>query len=182
MTGTGPTWLQIATAFVPIAVALITGTFLLTNTVGRRIERLKSLVEIRKDFPEGFNYDYALERLMFRELWAIDRASTPFYRWYRRGLIAVVATVLPILFVANWPGVFGTVWSWILLVVGITVLAGYLLSLYRLPNELWELDVRHRVRLGALDNLIEQHNKDNENVDSGVQTEPTDSTGDADAS
>jgi hypothetical protein len=50
---------------------------LLANTVGRRIERLKNLLDIYERFPKPYNQDYVLERLMFRELQGIDRAATP---------------------------------------------------------------------------------------------------------
>jgi hypothetical protein len=85
-----PLWLQITLACVPLLAALIAGIFALTNTVSRRTDRLKSLVEIHKEFPDPLNVDYALERIMLRELEAIDVATTPILKWDRRFRIASV--------------------------------------------------------------------------------------------
>ena len=65
-------------------VAVIGGAFALINTVNRRIERLKNLVEIRKGFPDVLNKDFAVERLMLRELNTIERSTTPWFIYYRR--------------------------------------------------------------------------------------------------
>lgn len=85
-----PLWLKIVLGVVPLVAALVAGIFLLANTVSRRIERLKNLVEVREKFPEGFNEDRVLERIMFRELRAIDFATTPVYSWLRRLMVLIV--------------------------------------------------------------------------------------------
>jgi hypothetical protein len=84
MTDGGPLWLKIVVASVPLIAALIAGVFALTNTVNRRVERLKNLNEVRKEFPDWLDPDYELERVILRELQAIDHASTPILRWRRR--------------------------------------------------------------------------------------------------
>jgi hypothetical protein len=89
MTDSGPLWLRIVIASIPLLAALIAGIFALTNTVNRRIERLKNLVEIRKEFPDWLDPDYALERVMLRQLQAIDQATTPILKWGRR-ILAVM--------------------------------------------------------------------------------------------
>jgi hypothetical protein len=90
MKDSAPLWLQITVACIPLLAAMVAGVFALTNTVSRRAERLKNLVEIWKDYPEPLNPDYALERVMLRELQAIDRATTPILRWYRRFRVVLV--------------------------------------------------------------------------------------------
>jgi hypothetical protein len=93
MTDSGSLWLRIVTASIPLIAALMAGGFALTNTVSRRIERLKNVVAIREDFPDWLGPDYTLERIMLRELQAIDQATTPVLRWARRirNLWAVVS-------------------------------------------------------------------------------------------
>jgi hypothetical protein len=84
MTDSGPLWLKVVLAAIPVLVAVIGGAFALINTVNRRIERLKNLVEIRKGFPDVLNKDFAVERLMLRELNTIERSTTPWAIYWRR--------------------------------------------------------------------------------------------------
>lgn len=156
MTDSGPLWLRILIASIPVLVALIGGAFLLANTVNRRTERLKNLVEIRKGFADGFNYDYTLERLMFRELQAIDQATTPWYRWYRRSLIVVVAAYLVISLLVSLPGIYGTGWSSLLALVGLTLAGAMGLTRWLLRNRRREFDFPHEVRFGILKALVEE--------------------------
>src|SRR5262245_1129421 len=102
MTDGEPLWLRIAIALIPLAGTLIAAYFAQVNTVNRRIERLRNLSEIRKDFPDWLNPDYALEQVILRELRAIDFATTPIYIWYKRfayivGLIGSLTWALIVL-------------------------------------------------------------------------------------
>jgi hypothetical protein len=89
-----PLWLQTCVAAIPLLAAMIAGFFALTNTVNRRIERLKNLNEIRKDVPESVNIDQIIEHLMLRELESIDQATTPKMKWLRRFQIIIYAFLI----------------------------------------------------------------------------------------
>jgi hypothetical protein len=95
MTGGDPTWLKIVLGLIPLLAALIAGVVALTNTLNRRIERFKLLVEIQKDYPEMLNPGNMLEEVILRELFAIDRANDPAIRGARQ--IYVTAAVLIVL-------------------------------------------------------------------------------------
>ena len=84
MADTGPLWVRLVVATIPLLAALIAGLFALTNTVNRRVERLKNLHEVRKEFPDWLDPDLALERVILRELRAIDYATTPILKWVKR--------------------------------------------------------------------------------------------------
>jgi hypothetical protein len=98
MTDSGPLWLRVALALIPVLVAVIAGIFAI-NTVSSRIERLKNLVEIQKGIPQVFNQDYAVERVMIRELNAIEMSTTPWYIWYRR--LSILASVVAYVYLAR---------------------------------------------------------------------------------
>jgi|SRR6478752_3006342 len=89
MNGTSPPWLQIVIAAIPLVAAVIAGIFALTNTVNRRVERLKNLLQIRKEYPVWLNPESTIELITLRELQAIDRATTPVLKWDRRFRMAV---------------------------------------------------------------------------------------------
>src|SRR4051794_39097433 len=78
---TAPLWVRIVIACVPVLAALVAGIFLLTATLSRRTERLKNLVEIRKNLPECLDPHKALQRMILRELEAIDHVTTERLRW-----------------------------------------------------------------------------------------------------
>ena len=82
----GPLWLRLAIALIPpVLAAIIAGYFALSNTVNRRAERLKNLNDIRvSTSSECINQDFALERIILRELKALDRATTPILKWETR--------------------------------------------------------------------------------------------------
>jgi hypothetical protein len=89
-TDTGPLWLKIILGIVPLVAAVIGGAFLLTSTVNRRIERLKNLVELRKNLPSELELETALDWAIFSELKAIDHATTPILKWSRRLRVVVL--------------------------------------------------------------------------------------------
>lgn len=64
--------------------AIIAGIFALTNTVGRRIERLKNLAELYNTYPRALNLNNALEVIMLREMRALESATTPTHKWDKR--------------------------------------------------------------------------------------------------
>ncbi|AKC39420.1 Uncharacterised protein [Mycolicibacterium phlei] len=84
MTTQPPVWIQILLASVPLLAAIIAGIFALTNTVGRRIERLKNLTELHKNYPPELNPNNALEIAMLRELRALESVITPTHKWDKR--------------------------------------------------------------------------------------------------
>ena len=88
-----PLWIQLLVASVPILGAVVTGIFLLSTTLTRKVERLKNLVEIHKDYPSNINPEATLERVMLRQLQAIEFATTPFSRLERK-LFALMAVAL----------------------------------------------------------------------------------------
>lgn len=92
----GPLWLRIVIASLPSVVGLIAALFALTNTVDRRVERLRNLTEIGREFPRWLDPDYALERVKLRELQAIDQATTPVLVWRRRFQAMIVFVVIAI--------------------------------------------------------------------------------------
>jgi hypothetical protein len=91
----GSLWLRISIAVVPpVLAAIIAGFFALSNTVNRRIERLKNLNDIRvSEEPEWINPGCTLERIMLRELEALDRATTPIVKWNRRVRLLVIMLI-----------------------------------------------------------------------------------------
>ncbi|MBN7493588.1 hypothetical protein I3U56_24350 [Mycobacteroides abscessus subsp. abscessus] len=91
MTTQPPVWIQILLASVPLLAAIIAGIFALTNTVGRRIERLKNLTELHKNYPPALNPNNALEIAMLRELKALEFATTPTHKWDKRLHLLAVA-------------------------------------------------------------------------------------------
>jgi hypothetical protein len=80
-----PSWLRIAIAVAPpLAAALIAAFVALTNTINRRIERFKNLTDVYSKLPEKLNPGQTLEKLMLKELNAIEWRSTTINKWYRR--------------------------------------------------------------------------------------------------
>ena len=67
MTGGDPTWLKIVLGLIPLLSAVVAGVVALTNTLNKRIERFKTLVEIRKDYPTALNPGNMLEEVILRK-------------------------------------------------------------------------------------------------------------------
>jgi hypothetical protein len=94
-TESGPLWLRAVVASIPLLVAFVAGAFGLINTVNRRTERLKNLVEASKGLPEILDKevlwdDYAMERLMLREINAIEKSTSPGYLLQRRVTMTLI--------------------------------------------------------------------------------------------
>jgi len=166
-----PLWLNIVLGAVPLVAALIAGAFALANTVDRRINRLKTLVDIYKDFPQHYNQDFVLQHLMFQELRAIDRASTPVYRWQKIAIFAGVAfwvtyTVIvsvPPFSQQHWVRNLG--WPFVLAFLAGCAVVGYLLGVARAKAEKRELG--HEARLLAADKLRQRWRDSLEHAVSG---------------
>ena len=82
----GPLWLKIVIALAPpVLAAVIAGYFALSNTVDRRAERLKNLNDLRLSVDATrINPYFTLERIMLRELRALNRATLPMYKIWKR--------------------------------------------------------------------------------------------------
>ncbi|MCV7362732.1 hypothetical protein [Mycolicibacterium neworleansense] len=82
MTG-DPIWLKIALGTVPVLAAVIAGYFAVSNTLNKRVERLKNLVEIQNsqtiDDPL-----HTVQRLIFRELSDLELELSPSSKSARR--------------------------------------------------------------------------------------------------
>ncbi|SID51470.1 Uncharacterised protein [Mycobacteroides abscessus subsp. abscessus] len=63
-----PLWLKIVLGVIPLIASMLAGAFLLTNTIARRIERLKNLVGILKDIPDWLNPNQSVERMIATDL------------------------------------------------------------------------------------------------------------------
>jgi hypothetical protein len=156
-----PLWLRVVIASIPVLVALIGGAFTLINTVNRRIERLKNLVEIRKEFPDTLNQDYAIERVMVRELNAIEKSTTPWYVWYRRSLILVLVTayslgVIQLFVPKNYlPMKNLLIWPLIISIICILTVSWYYIYVrrLRLQERTREMRTKQKARFELLDSL-----------------------------
>lgn len=123
-----PLWLRIVLGAVPLAAALIAGVFLLANTIGRRIERLKNLADIRDKVPSWMNADNSIDKLIVDELGAIERSRSPLHRWYRRISLTAISLFI-LVWTAAWipevPALLGTTQTtlWLLACVPVVLYA-----------------------------------------------------------
>ncbi|VEG57093.1 Uncharacterised protein [Mycolicibacterium aurum] len=86
MTG-DPIWLKIALGMVPVLAAIVAGFFALSNTLNKRIERLKNLVEIQKA-PDLIDPLNTVANLIYAELGRLERLTSPEGRKTQRGIRA----------------------------------------------------------------------------------------------
>ena len=93
-------WLRFSTASVPLVASTVTGMFLFVNRSGRRIERLRTLVEIHASLPGHLNPNYAVQRAILWQLWEVQLWVTPWFRLVKLYLYAVAGLFL-LLFVAG---------------------------------------------------------------------------------
>jgi hypothetical protein len=88
---------QIAAAiFIPVAVAVITGTFALMNARTDPSVKLKNLVDASKEVPSSIHAKYALERLILREIGRLDLTTS---RWYKRTIGLTLLSMISIVLV-----------------------------------------------------------------------------------
>src|SRR6201991_5299453 len=73
-------WLRLSTAAVPLIASAVTGTFLFINRSGRRIERLRALVEVYTSLPGHLNPNPALQRAILWQLWEVELWVSPWFR------------------------------------------------------------------------------------------------------
>jgi hypothetical protein len=92
--------LRLSTATVPLVASAVTGMFLFVNRSGRRIERLRTLVEIHTSLPGHLNPNYAVQRAVLWQLWEVQLWVTPWFRLVRLYLY-VMAGLFLLLFVAG---------------------------------------------------------------------------------
>jgi hypothetical protein len=100
-------WLRFSTASVPLVASVVTGMFLFVNRSGRRIERLRTLVEIHASLPGHLNPNYAVQRAILWQLWEVQLWVTPWFRLVKLYLYATAGLFL-LLFVAGaFPKILG---------------------------------------------------------------------------
>jgi len=72
--------LRLSSAAVPLIASVVTGTFLFVNRSGRRIERLRALVEVHTSLPAHLNPNHALQRAILWQLWEVELWVSPWFR------------------------------------------------------------------------------------------------------
>jgi hypothetical protein len=72
--------LRLSAAAVPLIASAVTGTFLFVNRSGRRIERLRALVEVHSSLPAHLNPNHALQRAILWQLWEVELWVSPWFR------------------------------------------------------------------------------------------------------
>jgi hypothetical protein len=72
--------LRLSAAAVPLIASTVTGTFLFVNRSGRRIERLRALVEVHTSLPAHLNPNHALQRAILWQLWEVELWVSPWFR------------------------------------------------------------------------------------------------------
>jgi hypothetical protein len=93
-------WLRFSTASVPLVASTVTGMFLFVNRSGRRIERLRTLVEIHASLPGHLNPNYAVQRAILWQLLEVQLWVTPWFRLVKLYLFATAGLFL-LLFAAG---------------------------------------------------------------------------------
>jgi hypothetical protein len=92
--------LRLSTATVPLVASAVTGMFLFVNRSGRRIERLRTLVEIHASLPGHLNPNNAVQRAILWQLAEVQLWATPWFRLVRLYL-CVMGGLFLLLFVAG---------------------------------------------------------------------------------
>ncbi len=100
MTETADQWFKLTTACVPLLASAGSAAFLFANRNGRRIERLKNLVQISTALPDQLNPNHAVQRAILWQLWGIELWVTPWFRLVKRYLYVAGALFL-LLFVVG---------------------------------------------------------------------------------
>ncbi|AGB24613.1 hypothetical protein Mycsm_04369 [Mycobacterium sp. JS623] len=72
--------LRLSTAAVPLIASAVTGTFLFVNRSGRRIERLRALVEVHTSLPARLNPNHALQRAILWQLCQVELWASAWFR------------------------------------------------------------------------------------------------------
>ena len=178
MTDTGPLWLAVIGTFIPLVSALVGGFFLLLNRRGRRIERLKNLVEVSKNLPIFIpSADTSVQRAILRELQGIELSATP---WFQR-LREYLWVALPIQLTLSIAGTFfvttvdnqALVWT-VTAIINVLVPIGVIYPILTLRKNLRGFLEPYAFRSDALDMMLERELK--LITGSGNQTDTADET------
>jgi hypothetical protein len=152
-------WLRFSTASVPLVASTVTGMFLFVNRSGRRIERLRTLVEIHASLPGHLNPNYAVQRAILWQLWEVQLWVTPWFRLVKLYLFATAGLFLLLFVAGTFPqhfgihgeGVAALHWMCICLIV-IVPIPPYVA--YRRHRS--ETNVPYRLAFKVLDSMYEQ--------------------------
>lgn len=87
-----PLWLQILIASIPLLAAAIGGIFLHTNTINRRVERFKNLVDASKSDILGVKGNHILRDIIVQQLMGLWNDTTPTLKWMKRLLYSSLVT------------------------------------------------------------------------------------------
>ncbi|WP_076203899.1 hypothetical protein [Mycolicibacterium fortuitum] len=89
-----PLWLRLLIALLPpILAAVLAGFFAVTNTVNRRIERIKNLADAQANMPESIKESRIVDTLILQELRRIDMNGHLVIKWHRVIRASAVACV-----------------------------------------------------------------------------------------
>jgi hypothetical protein len=81
--------------------------FLFVNRSGRRIERLRTLVEIHASLPGHLNPNYAVQRAILWQLWEVQLWVTPWFRLVKLYLYAMAGLFLLLFLAGTFPNIVG---------------------------------------------------------------------------
>jgi hypothetical protein len=99
--------LRMSTATVPLVASAVTGMFLFVNRSGRRIERLRTLVEIRTNLPGHLNPNYAVQRAILWQLREVQLWATPWFRLVKLYLYVAAGLFLLFFMAGTFPKTMG---------------------------------------------------------------------------
>jgi hypothetical protein len=99
--------LRLSTATVPLVASAVTGMFLFVNRGGRRIERLRTLVEIHASLPGHLNPNYAVQRAILWQLAEVQLWATPWFRLVKLYLYVMGGLFLLLFAVGTFPNTLG---------------------------------------------------------------------------
>ena len=134
-----PLAVTIVLGAVPIVGAGIAGFVALTNTTGRRIERLKNLAEICSKLPK---FERNIERLIVRELQGIQLKTDARYVRLRRLAVSSLVIYLAVLGITLLPVLYGTTFSkWLTNIAALVLILTSLVISTKLDRRKLELTV-----------------------------------------
>ena len=170
--------LAVIGTFIPLVSALVGGLFLLLNRRGRRIERLKNLVEVSKNLPIFIpSADTSVQRAILKELGGIELSVTPWFQRLREYLWVALPIQLTALIAACFIVVTVDNQALIWTVTAIDVLMAIGLRIYptcTLRKNLRGFLEPYAFRSDALDTMLERELK--LITGSGNQTDTADET------
>jgi len=99
--------LRLSTATVPLVASAVTGMFLFVNRGGRRIERLRTLVEIHAGLPRHLNPNHAVQRAILWQLAEVQLWATPWFRLVKLYLYVTAGLFLLLFLAGTFPKTLG---------------------------------------------------------------------------